>query len=170
VLGGAGDHLDELRPDGGRRLQVAVESDDDRHPERRAEKRERHGVDQRRVQVEDVRAGHLGQRPREDRGRHERLAHAHGHRRADHAHAVLLAFERELRQVPVGQDAHRVPAPCEALRQVFDVESQARDVGAVVVDRHQDLHFGRATVKIAVPSEPKAGERNGKPAVAGFEP
>ncbi len=137
--------LDEALPRPGRRLQVAVERDDHRDAQRRGERRERDRVDERRVQMQHVGARDLRERVGEHRRRDERLAEADGDRRPHDADAVLLGLDRKVGDVPVGQHAHRVAAPREALRQVLGVERQPRHVRPVVVDRHQDLHFGRAT-------------------------
>ncbi len=82
---------------------------------------------------------------RQDRRRDQRLAQASSHGRPHDAHAVFASLGRKLGQVPVGQNGHLVPARGQPLGQMLDVEGQARDVRPVVVQGHQDLHFGRWT-------------------------
>jgi hypothetical protein len=74
------------------------------------------------------------------------LAQSASDRCPDDADPVLPRLLREIGDVPVGEHRDLVSARGETLRQVLDVEGESRDVGPVIVQRHQDLHFGRFTL------------------------
>ncbi len=99
------------------------------------------------MQVQNVGTIDLGGGAR-DRGRmrDEGLAQAASDRRPDDAHAVLAGLLGKLGEVAMGEHRDLVPAGGEPFREVLDVEGESRDVGPVIVQRHQDLHFGRFTL------------------------
>ena len=130
----------------GRRLQVAVVRHDQRHPVGRGQSGKGHGVDERKVEVQEVAAPDLGGRSGKDRRGDQGLAEPRQDRHANDPHAVLSSFDGELGRCRCVSTETSWPRGGESLRQMLHVQRQPRNVGAVVVQGHQKLHGrGRTT-------------------------